>query len=421
MKRSTDASFVAFIGIDWAHQKHDVCLEAGGQRERSILPHAPEAIDRWVRSLRSRFGERSIAIALELEKGPLVAALQKHPGLVLFPVNPSLLAKYREAFTPSRAKDDPTDAELALELLLHHRAALKPLKTQSGDLRALGELLTDRRRLVGDKGRITNRLIDTLKQYYPQALDWFDDRDTEVFCDFLSRWPTLIQAKRARCAVLEAFFRGHNTRYTKVIERRIAAIRAATPLTEDEAIIKPHALFVGALVAQLRVVRDAIARYDEEIERLSASIPDYDFFKNLPGAGPALAPRLLIAFGEDRDRYDCAAALQKYSGIAPVTERSGQKSWVHWRYGAPTFLRQTFIEWSAQTIRHSFWARAFYDQQRSKGASHQAALRTLAFKWIRILFRCWKDRTPYDEARYLAALQLRSSPLLRNALHAQNA
>jgi transposase len=122
---------------------------------------------------------------------------------------------------------------------------------------------------------------------------------------------------------------------------------------------------------------------------------DYRLFQNLPGAGPTLAPRLLAAFGETRERFTDAAALQKYAGVAPVTERSGNKNWVHWRLGCPKFLRQTFIEWVAESVPRSFWARAFYEQHRKRGASRNATLRALAFKWIRILHRCWVDRVPY--------------------------
>jgi transposase len=143
-------------------------------------------------------------------------------------------------------------------------------------------------------------------------------------------------------------------------------------------------------------------------------LPDYGLFAGLPGAGPHLAPRLLVAFGEDRQRFQKAEELQKYAGIAPVTERSGKKSWVHWRWQCPTFLRQTFIEWAAQTINKSFWAGAYYYQQRAKGSTYQAAVRALAFKWIRILYRCWKNRTPYDETKYLKALKKRRSSLLNN-------
>jgi transposase len=418
MKRPTPPHFAALIGIDWANAKHDICLRAADSEttEHSVLKHSPEAIEAWVRELRQRFGTQVIAIALELDKGPLVYALQKYDGFVLFPVNPTMLAKYREAFTPSGAKDDPTDAQLALELLLRHPEALKELKPQSTPMRALVQLVHDRRRLVNDKVRITNRLVNALKNYFPQPLQWFRDHDTVLFCDFLCRWPTLKQLKRARRSVLEAFFHEHNVRRRTVIEERINAIRSALPLTEDPAILEPQSLLVATLVAQLRCVLEAIERFNAAIETTTAQLPDYAIFSSFPGAGPTFAPRLLVAFGEDRERYQRCEQLQKYSGIAPVTERSGQKSWVHWRYRAPTFLRQTFVEWAGETIPRSFWAKAFYEQQRSKGLSHQAALRALAFKWIRILFRCWQDRIPYDEAAYLLALQRSGSPLLNTAI-----
>ena len=174
-------------------------------------------------------------------------------------------------------------------------------------------------------------------------------------------------------------------------------------------------LLLEALLPQLRAACAAIERFDVEIARLCPELPDYELFRALPGAGPALAPRLLVAFGERRERFPNAAALHKYAGVAPVTERSGNKSWVHWRYSCPKFLRQSFIEWVAQTIPRSFWAQAFYKSCRSRGMRHQAALRALAFKWIRILHRCWVERKPYDESRYLLALQKRQAPLLKFA------
>ncbi len=417
MNPLSDNEFAAYVGIDWADAKHDICLLAadGNTPEYTVLKHTPEAIDQWVAMLRQRFGQQPIAI--ELDKGPLVYALQKYDDLILFPVNPNMLAKYREAFTPSKAKDDPTDAALALELLVHHREALTPLYPQSPAMRALMQLVTDRRRLVHDKVRITNRLTNTLKNYFPQALDWFRDKDTVVFCDFLTQWSTLKQVKRARKTTLRRFFSQHNVRYPEIIEQRINAIRSATPLTDDEAIIKPQALLAQALLAQLRVVLNAIASFDDAIAQTTPKIPDYALFQRLPGAGPVMAPRLLVAFGEDRDRYLKADELQMYTGIAPVTERSGKKYWVHWRYRAPTFLRQTFVEWAAETIPRSYWAKAYYQQQRAKGKRHQAALRALAFKWIRILFRCWKDRRPYDESTYLNALKQRGSPLVNTLVN----
>src|SRR5919204_759194 len=419
MTPTSHDTFAAFVGIDWADAKHDGCLQAAGSAKRECFQfeHTPEAIAAWVTTLRTRFHGQPVAICLELNKGPLVFALRKYDFLVLFPINPLTLARYREAFTPSRAKDDPSDAELQLELLLTHRDKLQPLNPQSPTMRALAQLVEHRRRVVGDKVRITNRLTSTLKNYFPHVLHWFQEKDTAIFCDFLRRWPTLKAAQRARRSTLETFFREHHVRYAEVITQRIQAIKSATPLTTDEGVIAPNALLVQALVAQLRVTLQAIADCDTTIAQHAQRHPDFPLFQALPGAGPVFAPRLLVAFGEQRERYASAAELQKYAGIAPVTERSGKKSWVHWRLQCPKFLRQTFVEWAAESIRHSFWAQVYYQQQRDKGTTHQAAVRALAFKWIRILYRCWQERTPYDESTYLQALMRRGSSLIQNLAH----
>jgi transposase len=413
MKTPSNKPFTAFVGIDWADAKHDVCIQAAGNEHQEFarISHKVDEIETWAQSLYRRFGG-PIAVALELSKGPIVYALQKYDFFVIFPVNPSTLAKYREAFTPSRAKDDPTDAELALDMILRHPHRFKSLQPQSVVMRTLVSLVEQRRRLVNDRVRITNRLRNTLKQYYPQALEWFDRIDTPLFCDFIERWPTLVQIKRARRTTLQTFFHQHNMRFAHVLQARLESINAASPLTLDQAVITPHRLQALVLVDLLRATLAAIKRFDQEIAELAPKHPDYALFDSLPGAGPSLAPRLLVAFGEQRERFNNAAELQRYSGIAPVTERSGKKSWVHWRWQCPTFLRQTFVEWAAQTINKSFWAGAYYRQQREKGCTYNAAVRALAFKWIRILYRCWDTHTPYNESVYLKALQRRGSPLL---------
>jgi len=419
MKPQASKAFAAFIGLDWADAKHEVCLQAAGtaQREFRSLEHSPEEINAWVQTLRTRFNGQPVAVCLELTKGPIVSALRHYDFLGLFPVNPLTVAKYREAFTPSRAKDDPTDAELQVEILLKHRDRLMPLSPQSPTMRALVQLVEHRRRLVGDKVRLTNRLTSALKNYFPHVLRWFQDKDTAIFCDFLSRWPTLKAAQLARRTTLESFFRAHHVHSADVITTRIEAIKSAVALTTDEGVITPNALLVQALVAQLRVTLQGIADFDNAIAQRAQEHPDFSLFDALPGAGAVFAPRLLAAFGEQRERYASAEERQKYAGIAPVTERSGKKTWVHWRLQCPKFLRQTFVEWAAESTRHSFWAQVYYQQQRAKGKAHQAAVRALAFKWIRILSRCWQDRTPYDESVYLQALNRRSAPLLHNLAH----
>jgi len=416
LKPHTSEACAAFVGLDWADAKHDICLQASGSAHREFLhlDHRPEAIDAWVQSLRTRFHGQPLAVCLELNKGPIVSALRQYEFLVLFPVNPLTVAKYREAFTPSRAKDDPTDAELQVEILLKHRDKLTPLVPQSPTMRALAQLVEHRRRLGGDTVRLTNRLTSALKNYFPHVLQWFQDKDTAIFCDFLSRWPTLKAVQLARRATLERFFRAHHVHAADVITTRIEAIKNAVALTTDAGGIAPHTLLVQALVAQLRVTLQALADFDTAMAQRAQAHPDFPLFDALPGAGAVFAPRLLVAFGEQRERFTSAEELQQYAGIAPVTERSGKKSWVHWRWQCPTFLRQTFVEWAAESLRHSFWAQVYYQQQRDKGKSHQAAVRALAFKWIRSLFRCWQDRTPDDESTSLQALHRRGSSLIQH-------
>jgi transposase len=416
MKPQAPETFAAFSGLDWADAKHDICLQAAGseRREFLVLEHSPDAIDAWVQTVRTRFHGQPVAGCLELNQGPMVSARRQDDFLVLFPVNPFPLAKYREALTPSRAKDDPTDAELQVAGLLKHRDQRTPLTPQSPTMRALAPLVAHRRRLVGDKVRCTNRLTRVRKNYFPHVLQWLQEKEPRIFGDVLRRWPTRKAAQLARRTTLEHFFREHHVRAADVITTRIEAIKSAVALTTDTGVITPNALVVQALVAQLRVTLQAITDVDHAIADHAPGHPDFPWFDAWPGAGAVFAPRLRVAFGEQRERYASAAELPKSAGIAPVTERRGKKSWVHWRLQCPTFLRQTFVEWAADSSRHSFGAPASYQQQRDKGKAHQAAVQALAFQWLRILYRCWQERTPYNESIYLQALKRRNAPLLHN-------
>ncbi len=414
-KPLNEEQFAAFIGIDWADSKHDVCLLKSGSthRQSSILRHTPEAIEAWANALRRQFGGKPVAICLELNKGPLVYALSKYDFMVLYPVNPLTVARFREAFTTSGSKDDPSDAELQLEILLTHRHQLRVLKPSSPAMRALQQLVEHRRRLVSDKVRLNNRITSVLKSYFPQVLEWFEDRNTRLFCEFLMRWSTLAKVKRARRATLERFFHAHHVRSATRINMRIEGIKAALPLTTDEAIIVPNELLIKAMISQLQMVLSAIREFDEEIALRAKAHADFALFDSFPAAGKAMAPRLMVAFGDQRERYTCADEVEKYSGIAPVTIRSGNQYSVVWRWRCPKFLRQTFVEWASLSIHESFWAQAYYEQKRAQGKSHQAAVRALAYKWIRIMYRCWQDRRPYDESTYLQALHRRGSPLFK--------
>lgn len=415
MKFVNPQEFAAVIGIDWADAKHDVCLQVAGSTacEYSQLTHTVEAIAEWTKALEQRFAGKSVAVALELAKGPLVHALRQYPFLVLFPVNPASLATYRKTFAPSHAKDDPTDAFLLLDFFKRHRERLSRLRPDSIAMRSLQQMVEARATVRGDIVRVTNRLTSGLKNYFPQVLEWSAKKDTQLFCDFLRRWPTPQQARNARKRTLERFFREHNVRYTSTIEKRIAAIKGLIPLTTDPGVVDPSVLLIETLLNQLEVLIRNRERYDTEIGNTANRIADHRIFESFPGAAAVYAPRLMAAFGEQRSRFPTAAHAQRAFAVAPVIERSGQKTWTHWRYRCNTFVRQSLVEWSALSIPHSFWARAYYRQQVDRGSSRQTALRALAFKWTRILHRCWKERVPYDENAYLESLRKRQSSLLK--------
>lgn len=407
------SAIVAWIGLDWADQKHHLCLQPVGseQVETVVLPHRPEAIHDWACQLRQRFPQGFIAVALEQSRGALLYALMGYAFFLLYPVPPRTLAEYRRAFFGSGAKDDPRDADLLLELVRCHRDRLHLWAPDDPLTRRLRLLVEERRQAVDDRTRLSNRLTTRLKEAFPQALEWVGELSRAAALKFLAHWPSLASVQQAPRATLRRFYRTHFRLASEALEQRLDQIRQARPLTSDEAVLQTAALLVPLLGRQLEELLAAIARLDTAIAELFPQHPDHELWASLPGAGAVLAPRLLVAFGSDRRRYQDAAELQQFSGVAPVTERSGKSCWVHWRWACPKFLRQSFHEFAAQSIYRSAWARAYYLQQKSRGASHHAAVRALAFKWIRILYRCWQDRTPYDEARYLRALQRRGSPL----------
>jgi transposase len=414
-EHSPPGEFAAFVGIDWADKKHDVCLMVHGsnQREHHVIDHTPEALNTWVAELRTRFEDQPIAVCLEQSRGPLIYNLMKHDLFVLYPINPRTLAKYREALSPSGAKDDPTDADLLLDLILLHRDRFTPWVPDDEQTRKIALLTEGRNKAIQLRTKLSNALTSALKAYFPQALHLLGDKlYTTLACDFLKKWPTLQDAKRAKPETIRAFYYGHNCRRGDRIEERIRIIQNATPLTTDRAVIDASVMMVKMLSAQLRALIRPIKEYERQIRVLFESHPDAPLFAGLPGSGPVLAPRLLAAFGTDRTRFPAAEDIQKYSGIAPVTQRSGDTFWVHWRWACPKFIRQSFHEFGNQSIRYCPWARAYYQQQREKGKSHHAAIRALAFKWIRIIHRCWRDRRLYDEATYLQALKRTGSSLL---------
>jgi transposase len=411
---AAEEPFAAFVALDWADEKHAVALRVAGQThtEHSTLEHKPEALTEWIAGLRQRFAGRPVAVILEQKRGALLYALQPHDFLVLYPINPQMSAKFRQAFYPSGAKDDPSDAQLQLDILIGHRDRLTPWRPDDTITRELSLLVEGRRRFVADQLRLSNRLRDALKSYFPQALELIgEDLSSPMTCAFLKKWPTLQALQKVKPALLRKFYYAHQSRSEELIERRLKLQAQAQPLTTDAAIIEAQSLLVQGLVQELAALNPIVLRYQKHIAQLFSAHADFALWDSFPGAGPALAPRLAAAWGTQRERFADSQAMASFSGIAPVKEASGKQLWVHMRWACPKFVRQTFHEMAKCSLKFCAWAQCYYQSQIAKGKGHHTAIRALAFKWQRIMWRCWQDRTPYEDAKYVASIKRSAAEL----------
>lgn len=405
-----------FIGIDRSDLRLDLCILAddGETLDQKAIATAPEVMQEWVREIQRLLPEgRRAALCIEQPCPGLLNFFSQFECFELYLINPITLNRYREAFNLSRAKDDKKDAFHLARLVYEKHDQLPLWKAADPPSRKLAILTEKRRQLVDLRVSITNRLTQVLKDCFPQALELTGrDLHAPLALAFLEKWPTLHSLQRARPETIRTFYYRHGSRRPKPIEKRLELIALAVPICTDQVVLDSYAEFILALVAQLRALGRSIARFDDEIEDALRSHQDAPIFRSLPGAGPNLSARLTAFFGADRDAYPDPESVQRHSGVAPVTKQSGKMHFVHRRYACCKFWRQTFVEWAAQSVMKSTWAKAYYLQQKEKGHRHHSILRQLAYKWIRIVHRCWVTRQPYDEERYLAALRARHSPLV---------
>jgi transposase len=411
---SSEIPFAAFISIDWADQKHTVCLQAAGSTtvQKQEIAQTAEGLSDWCNGLLARFPGQKLAVIIEGNRSGLIYHLLGYSAFVLYLMNPKAAAKYREAIYPNGSKTDPIDAELLLDFLLHHRDCLRPLLPDTAETRLLGQLSEDRRRLVDTRTEILNRLTARLKVAFPQILDLFEVLAQPMVADFLKKWPSLEKLQKATPDQVRRFFYAHNSRSEELILTRLALIAKAKPLTQDAAVLTAATMMIQELVALIQSLNQSIARYDERLAELTQAHPLAPIFASLPGAGKCMVPRLISALGTQDERWPLAYDLLCFSGVAPIEIASGKQYSVHWRWNCPRFFRQTFVEFAYCSIQNCAWAKAYYDDQKAKGKKHHQAVRALAFKWIRIIWKLWKDKVPYNDSIYTKSLEKKNAPLL---------
>jgi transposase len=408
----TPNDYAAFIGIDWADQQHAFSLQVAGQnqKETGTLEQKPEVIGLWMAQLRERFGGRPIAIAVEQSRGALLHALLSYDFIVIYPLHPTTVARFREAFKSSGAKSDPLDTDQILEILTKHLELLKPLNPDTVETRLLGRLVEDRRKTVDLRTSHEQAALASLKEYFPQAVELCSRNLTSRLArDFLKKWPSMEAFQQAKPSTLQRFFYGHNVRSPEVIQRALHQATTAQPLTTDPAIAQSGSRLALMHLEVIQTLNPVIADYDRQIQTLFNDHPEAPLFNHLPGAGPALAPRLLSFFGTDRSRFETAQNVHSFTGIAPVTRESGRSRVVYFRRACPKFDRQTFHEFARLSVGTCQWATNYVDYYKAKGKRFHAIIRALAFKWIRILWKCWQERTPYNDDQYMQTLTKRGS------------
>lgn len=408
-------TIIVSVGVDWADAKHDFHLiTPEGQFHAGDFDQDPQAIADQIGAWRKLCPDAIFAVAIEASKGAIINALLEYHDIQIYPVNPAALASYRKAFAHGGGKNDPVDAKLLAQFIDHYREQLEPLKPNSELTRKIATSAEDRRRLVDHRAELANELTALLKRYFPAALALKPARSySEFFLKFLQKYPSLETAQAAGKTRLRTFF--HGTGMKAKADGHAKTLCDAIPLTTDVATIETSVMRVQSVIDQLQTLTKHIKRYERLLKQLLPEHDVYPVVKSLPGASTNTYARMIAALGDDRSRYSDVESLQAASGIAPVTTQSGRQKFVNARWACTKFMKQTFHEYAGLSIAESRWAKAYYEQQKAKNKSDrhaaQKAKRALAYKWQRIIYRCWQTGEPYDEARYIGRLQATGSPL----------
>ncbi len=386
-------------------------LRAGAFLAESLLDLAPEALDAWWRALRAAHPTASIAVAFEQPAPNLLAFFAPRQPAAIYALNPSATWAYRQSLTVSRARNDQSDARDQALFVKNHLAELKPWSAPKATVVQLDRLTLSRRKQVDARTALTNQLQAALKRYFPQALELMhEDIWRPMNLEFLRKWPSAQKLQTATLARLRAFFHKHGSRSEARWTQRSELIRRLVPLAEAGA---ADELEVGALIGQIEVLTASIAGHDQVIGKLfEAEGETAERVRALPGSGPILAPRIYVALARHAPNCENAESLAAAVGVAPVTDQSGKMRKVYRRLRCDNHTRQTFIEWAKESWKHSVWAEAFVRQRQAKGQAFYAIIRALAYKWIRILWRCWQDAVAYHEETYLDRLRQKGSPLV---------
>jgi transposase len=394
-----------YLGVDWADQTHAVWVvdERGTRVVARTVAHTAEGLSEWGREL-DEWRAQGIELwaAIERREGRVVDFLLDH-GVVVYPVNPKALDRARDRFRQSGAKDDPFDARVLADFLRTDHAHLQALQPSSEAAQELKLLTKDYQRQIRQQTRLVNQLTNTLKAYYPRALE-IAELTTTLAQEFLRTYPTPEAATALTARQWQRWARAH--RLSEARTQQLWDLLQQPQLPVPAHVVRAKARLIQVLLAQLLPVVAAVGHYREAIEDFFASMPAAQWARSLPiGKHGITAPTLWARLGDAPGRWASFRHLQAQAGAVPVTKRSGKRQRVvQFRFACDKALRYVVDHVAFLSLLSSEWARAYYDQQRARGHTHRQALRALGAKWLKIIFVMWQRQVPYDEQYHLATM-----------------
>lgn len=404
-----------FAGFDWADDHHDIVIldRQGKIVEQWTFEHTLEGWTECRKKL-AVYGS-GLGIALETSRGLAVDELLRTEA-TLFPVQPVAASRLRDRKAPSGAKSDRSDCWALAEGLRLDGQTWRALASEDPLVLELRLLCRDESSLIQQRTLLVNQLQSALKEYYPTAIEAFEDWTAPHAWEFLLQFPSPALLEKAGRRRWEKFLHTHKLWRPETAEKRLQAFARAQEWKPSPAVVAAKSQLALTLAALLQKLQRELDHYRDRIQALFISHPDHELFSSLPGAGSTLAPRLLAELGQDRDRFPTAQSLQCLGGTAPVSFISGQIHRVRIRRQCIRPLRHALHLWANCSRSKSAWAGAYYLSLRKRGKSHACALRCLAHRWLEIVWKMWQDRTCYDAERHLANLIKHGSKTLPQIL-----
>lgn len=388
--------FDHFVGFDWAKDHHDVVLvdKTGRIVKQFRFQDSAEGWNKFRESLASL---DRVAVAVETSFGSTVERLLAL-DVTVFPVQPKAAQRYRDRKAPSGVKTDWLDAWSLADALRTDGQGWRSLRPQDPLLAELRLLCRDEIALIQNRTALVNQLQQALHEYFPAALEAFDDWTLSPSWHFIVRFPTPQKLQQAGRRRWESFLKKHKIARSQTFERRLEIFARATQFQGSVPMTAAKSRLAVTVAQQLLTLQEQLDDYRKRITELFEQHPDHDLFGSLPAAAAKIAPRLLAEIGDDREVFEDAQSLQAYAGTAPISLQSGKWHKVRFRRACNKTLRATIHLWSNLSRTKCAWADAYYRQKRSEGKSHACALRCLGQRWIKILWKMWQTHAPYDEA-----------------------